>query len=85
LEPVTAIQVGVHQGVFGESHHLVVSVARHGPPPPRRFITTNATNLNQIDIDLDWLSRPWHDVVGLVEEAFGRPVATRRERGVQSI
>lgn len=81
---VTAVRVGIHQGMFGESHHLVVTVAHSGPPPPRRLITTNATNPHEIDLNLDWLSRPWRDVVALIEQAFG-PVAAIHERGFRSI
>jgi len=81
---VTAVRVGTERGLFGESHHLVLTLAQSGLPAPRRFITTNATNPNEVDIGLDWLSMPWREVVSLVERGFGRRVITTHERRFHS-
>jgi hypothetical protein len=51
----------------------------------RPFITTNANNPDEIDVDFDWLSRPWGEVVALVEHASGRTAVVRAERGFESI
>lgn len=72
---VTSIRVGVHKGLFGESHDLVVSLAHDGTGA-RRFITTNATNPREMEIGLDWLSLPWQEVVSCVERRYGRTITT---------
>jgi hypothetical protein len=79
-DTVTAVRVGIERGMFGESHHLVLTLAQSGLPAPRRFITTNATNPSEVDIDLDWLAIPWTEVVSVVEERFGRRVIKTSER-----
>jgi hypothetical protein len=79
-DTVTDVRLGIERGLFRESHHLVLTLAQSESPPPRRFITTNATNPNEVDIDLDWLATPWRDVVSIVEQGFGRRVIRTHER-----
>jgi hypothetical protein len=79
-DSITAIRVGTQQGMFGESHHLVLTLEQGDADPPRRFITTNATNQNELDIGLDWLAMPWKEVVSLVEQHFGRRATLTTER-----
>jgi hypothetical protein len=78
---VTAARVGVGRGFFAESHRLVLTILQGGPDPPRRVVTTNATNPDEVEIDLDWLSLPWREVVSLVEQGFGRRVVVMDDRG----
>lgn len=72
-ETMAAVRVVANRGLFGESHHLIVSLDLYETPPtPRRFITTNATNPKELDINLDLLALPWDEVVSAVEQASGR-------------
>jgi hypothetical protein len=73
-------RVGVQRGLFGEAHHLVLALS-NPRSTPRRFITTNANNPDEIDINLDLLSAPWNEVVRFVETASGYSIATVHERG----
>lgn len=72
---VTAAHVRIDQGLFGESHALVLALANPGHAR-RRFITTNRNNPDAIEISLDFLSVPWSRVAKLVEAASGYAVPT---------
>jgi hypothetical protein len=48
---------------------------------PRRFITTNANNPDEIAINLDSLSATWSEIAQSVEAACGYSVLTVCERG----
>jgi len=74
-DTVAAVRVAAERGLFGESHHLILSLDHDSAPPaPRRFITTNANNPDELNINLDLLAKPWNDVVSAVEQGSGRRV-----------
>ncbi|MGO9971925.1 MAG: hypothetical protein ACLP01_03660 [Solirubrobacteraceae bacterium] len=45
---------------------------------PRRFITTNATNPDEVELGLDGVSSTWQEVVHVVEMASGLSVIAHR-------
>ena len=76
---VADVRVGIQQGLFGESHHLVLRLVHGAEPTTRSMVTTNATATDEIDISLDWLSLRWDDVVRAVERHSRRTAARTRE------
>lgn len=81
---VSAARVGTQQGLFGESHHLVLTLEQSLPQPRRRVIRTNATADDEIDLELDWLSLPWREVTREVELRSGRELELTREHAFRS-
>lgn len=67
---VSEILLRQRQGLFGEHHHLVLTVAG------------STAAASELDISIDLLSMSWKTVVDAVEERAGRRVIVRRERGV---
>lgn len=80
-EVVATARVAAERGLFGESHHLVLCLDHDAAPSaPRRFITTNVNNPDELDINLDLLAMPWSEVVSAVEQRSGRRVVRANRR-----
>lgn len=77
---VVRIQLAHQRGVFGRTHHLMLTLRTPERAPQRRIVVTNATADDEIDIALDWLSLPWSGVVETVERASGRTVVQVHEQ-----
>jgi len=74
-ETVAVVRVSGNRGLFGESHSLIVTLNTDvAPDAPRRFITTNANDPDELEVNLDLLDIPWTEVVAAVERASGRRV-----------
>jgi hypothetical protein len=54
-------------------------------PAKRRFVTTNATNEDEIEVSLDGVARPREEVIKAVERSFGRPVLRTSDAGLQNL
>lgn len=76
---VRTLHVGIRRGLFGEGHHLVLTLANSGSAR-RQFIATNANNSDEVDINLDLLSVRRDEVVNLVERASGQTVTRVHDR-----
>ena len=85
-DAVEEIYANTHQGAYGLDHWLrLVLKRRAGQPAKRRFITTNATNEDEIEVSLDGLAQPREEVIKAVERRFGRPVLRTTDAGLQNL
>lgn len=73
-EEIDQIQIAHHQGAYGEEHNLVLKLKRGAQPSARKFVTTNATNPDEVELGLDGVEPAWQNVVRDVEAASGMKV-----------
>ncbi len=79
-DAVSVARARTDQGLFNEYHSLVVDLEPGFSSEPRRFITTNANDPDQVEISLDGVSMPWREIVEQVEKVSGRRVVMGRSR-----
>jgi hypothetical protein len=84
---VSDIRVSQQQGLFGVSHDLKITVQRVDQPPVADTggLIASRVPTESVELSLDQLALPWHEIVTMVEKALGRNVATKRESFVSSI
>jgi len=80
---IQEIRVAHHQGSYGEEHNLILKLKPGVTGLPRRFITTNATNPDEVELGLGGVSSTWQEVVQGVESASGLSVIAHREGPVR--
>ena len=61
-------------------HSLILKLKPTGGAGPRKFITTNATNPDELELGLDHMSLGWQRVVSDVEAASGLKAHAFREQ-----
>lgn len=76
---VVAIHLARYQNNYGEEHNLIFKLRPGASGLPRKFITTNATNPNEVEVPLDDLSEDRHRIVSAIETASGLRVQAVRE------
>lgn len=77
-DEISVARIRVHQGPFGESHELVVTLENGDKAAPRKLITTNATATDELTVALDGMSLSWSQIVEIIEARSGRRVVTAR-------
>ncbi len=77
------VHVTKRQGVFGEYHHLVITVRREDRPSTEdsRGLWTSRVPTETVDFSIDLLAMPWGEVVAAVEGHLEKDIATRKQRG----
>jgi hypothetical protein len=78
-EEIDQIQLAQHQGAYGEERNLVLKLKRGAQPAARKFVTTNATDPDEVELGLDGVEPAWQNVVRDVEAASGMKVLGVRE------
>lgn len=73
---VEDIRISHHQS----GHSLILKLKPTGGAGPRKFITTNATNPDELELGLDHMSLGWQRVVSAVEAASGLTAHAFREQ-----
>ena len=86
-DEIETVRANTHQGALGLDHSLclVLKPRLHSQPTKRRFITTNASAEDEIEVSLDGLSSPWEEVVDAVEAKLGRRVINTSNRGFEDV
>jgi hypothetical protein len=81
---IETARANTHQGLFGLDHslRLVLKPRPHGPSTKRRFITTNATSEDEVEVSLDQLSMSWEEVADAVEAKLGHRLIRNSNRGL---
>jgi hypothetical protein len=70
------------QGIFGAYHHLVFTIRREPPPQDLEQLASSRLPVQTLRRSIDQLSIGWSDIVALVQERLGKPIAVRHEAGL---
>lgn len=76
---VEEIRVAHHQTEYEEEHNLVLKLKPAAEPLPHKFITTNATNPDEVELRLNHVSASWNQVVSDVQALSGIKVQAVRD------
>jgi hypothetical protein len=71
-----------HQGNFGLSHELVLTVQGNDKSQDDDSLRTSIVDVQKAWVSLDQLSMPSGDIVALVQGRLGKNIPTRREAGL---
>jgi len=83
-ENVFEVHLRQRQGVFGVYHHLVFTIRREAPSTEvdSDKLITSRVPPQTLRVPIDQLSMGWSDIVGLVQERLGKPIAVKHEAGL---
>lgn len=70
------------QGVFGVYHHLIFTIRRESPSRDLEQLTSSRMPVHTLRLPIDQLSMGWSDIVTLVQERLGKPIAVKHEAGL---
>jgi hypothetical protein len=70
------------QGIFGVYHHLVFTIRREVLPRGLEQLTSSRVPVQTLRRSIDQLSMGWSDIVTLVQERLGKPIAVKHEAGL---
>jgi hypothetical protein len=82
-DSVFEVHLRQRQGVFGVYHHLVFTIRREKPSTEvdSEALSTSRVPVQTLRVPIDQLSMGWSDIVTLVQERLGKPIAVRHEAG----
>jgi hypothetical protein len=81
-DSVFEVYLRQRQGIFGVYHHLVFSIRREAPSRDLEQLTSSRVPVQTLRLPIDQLSMGWSDIVTLVQERLGKPIAVRHETGL---
>ena len=83
-ESVFEVYLRQRQGVFGVYHHLVFIIRRETLPTEidSDNLITSQVPVQTLRLPIDQLSIGWSDIVALVQERLGKPIAVKQEAGL---
>jgi hypothetical protein len=72
------------QGAFGVSHDLVLIVRREDKPCEEDASGLRASRVpvETVGLSIDMLTMPWGDIVALIQQRLGKPIAVKQEAGL---
>jgi hypothetical protein len=83
-DSVFDVHLRQRQGIFGVYHHLVFTIRREKPSTEvdSEELITSRVPIQTLRMPIDQLSLGWSDIVSLVQERLGKPIAVHHEAGM---
>lgn len=83
-DDVFEVHLRQRQGVFGVYHHLVFTIRREKPSAEvdSEALITSRVPVQTLRVPIDQLSMGWNDIVTLMQERLGKPIAVHHEAGL---
>jgi hypothetical protein len=82
-DSVFEVHLRQRQGVFGVYHHLVFTIRREtSTEVDSEELITSRVPIQTLRMPIDQLSMGWSDIVSLVQERLGKPIAVHHETGM---
>jgi hypothetical protein len=82
-DSVFEVYLRQRQGAFSVYHHLVFTIRREKPSTEvdSQALITSRVPVQTLRVPIDQLSMGWSDIVTIVQERLGKPIAVRHEAG----
>ena len=81
-DDIFEIYLRQRQGVFGVYHHLVFTIRSEPGGRDLNTLSSSTVPVQTLRRSIDLLSMGWSDIVALVQERLGKPIAVKHEAGL---